>query len=604
MKNKNQLFLSTIASIIAILLCVGSQSLTFSQGTGVMGVIGTATVNNDWVNAIDMNQEEGNPDLWTLNMTLTDGEVYFINDNSWDSVWGGTTFPSGTGVFLSGAIVVIAGDYLVSFNTSSLAYNFQTTILDTLDGNIGIGTSSPQEKLDVDGNIRFSGELMPDGASGAAGQVLQSTGNGNMQWAEASASQGTVGYGTWGDCEMQNITEYNPVCDPDGEEDDAFGYAVAMSSDYAIIGAPYDSSSGGYQQGSVIMYHHDQNTGIWVQDGDKLFNPGAYTEDAFGYSVDIDSNYAIIGTPYDFAATWDWGSASIIKRNETTGIWEFQGSKLVNENPAVDDQFGYSVSISGDYAIVGAPGDDVGTGSSSIHGSASVYKRNPSNGNWELQGSKLRDSDPYAIDQFGYSVSISGDYAIVGTPHDYQSTNLGSASIFKRNPSSQEWEFQPPKLWNQSAQGGDWFGCSVSISGDYAIVGAMGDEEGAGILQGSATVFRRDTITGEWKMVGAKLLNVNPETGQRFGWYVSLSGDYAIVAAILEAGEYGAYQGSATIFMKVGHPWYRLQKIFDPAGNNEDYFGQSCDIDGNTRRFVIGAPGASGNYGKAVFGKY
>ncbi len=287
-------------------------------------------------------------------------------------------------------------------------------------GNVGIGKTEPMEKLDVDGNISLSGELMPDGVSGAAGQVLQSTGNGNMQWAETSASQGTVGYGTWGDCEMQNIMEYNPVCDPDGEANDKFGYAVAMSSDYAIVGAPNDSDAGGNQQGSIIIFHRDQNTGNWVQDGNKLFNPGAYTEDHFGWSVDIDNNYAIIGTPDDFAPSWDWGSASIIKRNETSGVWEFQGSKLVNQDPAVDDQFGYSVSISGDYAIVGAPGDDIGVGSN-LHGSASVFKRNPSTGNWDLQGSKLMDSDPSAIDQFGYSVSISGDYAIVGTPHDYQS---------------------------------------------------------------------------------------------------------------------------------------------------------------------------------------
>ncbi len=182
--------------------------------------------------------------------------------------------------------------------------------------------------------------------------------------------------------------------------------------------------------------------------------------------------------------------------------------------------------------------------------------------------------------------------------------NLGSASIFKRNPSTQVWEFQPPKLWNQDATAGDWFGSSVAISGDYAIVGAQGDEESAGNLQGSATVFKRNTITGEWEMVGAKLLNVNAAADQRFGWHVSISGDHAIVSAIQEIGEYGAYQGSATMFMRVGPQWYRLQKIFDPAGNANDIFGNSCDIDGNTRRFVIGAPWASGFYGKVVFGKY
>lgn len=106
-----------------------------------------------------------------------------------------------------------------------------------------------------------------------------------------------------------------------------------------------------------------------------------------------------------------------------------QSQKIIASDAATDDEFGNSVSISGNYAIVGAPGDDdIGVDS----GSAYIFYRNQGGAdNWG-QIAKLTASDAAPGDQFGTSVSISGNYAIIGAPFNNvgSSMNSGSAYIF------------------------------------------------------------------------------------------------------------------------------------------------------------------------------
>ena len=100
---------------------------------------------------------------------------------------------------------------------------------------------------------------------------------------------------------------------------------------------------------------------------------------------------------------------------------------------------------------------------------------------------KLTAGDGAADDRFGWSVSISGDYAIVGAYLDNdKGSNSGSAYIFQRTGGS--WT-QVDKLTAGDGAAGDWFGESVSISGDYAIVGAYGDDD-KGSASGSAYVYK------------------------------------------------------------------------------------------------------------------
>ncbi|EPR73959.1 quinoprotein [Winogradskyella psychrotolerans RS-3] len=127
-------------------------------------------------------------------------------------------------------------------------------------------------------------------------------------------------------------------------------------------------------------------------------------DDWFGYSVAIDGDYAIVGAPYNDDASLNSGSAYIFVRSG--GSW-IEQVKLTASDAAANDQFGRSVAIDGDYAIVGAYyNDDNGSGS----GSAYVFMR--SGGSWTEQA-KLTASDA-AVNMFSVSVAIDGDYAIIG----------------------------------------------------------------------------------------------------------------------------------------------------------------------------------------------
>jgi hypothetical protein len=129
------------------------------------------------------------------------------------------------------------------------------------------------------------------------------------------------------------------------------------------------------------------------------------------------------------------------------------------------DYFGSSVSIDGSFAIIGAYGDDNYSGSAYILEHCCYWK-------WR---EKVIASDGEAGDYFGSSVSIDGDYAIVGAPGAPTSNNTGSAYIFKRD--NDNWYEQT--YWNGEKYG-DYLGMSVSIDGSFAIIGAYGDDSGTG----------------------------------------------------------------------------------------------------------------------------
>ncbi|MCK5091185.1 MAG: hypothetical protein KAR30_01540, partial [Gammaproteobacteria bacterium] len=213
--------------------------------------------------------------------------------------------------------------------------------------------------------------------------------------------------------------------------------------------------------------------------------------------------------------------------------------KILAGDGASGDQFGYSVSISGNWALVGAHNrDDVSTNS----GSAYVYWRD-AQGNW-IQQAKLMASDAEAGDEFGYSVSISGDRALVGAYRDDENgTDTGSAYVYWRDAQG-NW-IQQAKLMASDADGGDWFGYSVSISGDAALVGAYRDGDN-GSNSGSAYVYWRNTL-GNW-VQQTKLLASDGAVGDQFGYSVSISSDRVLVGAYRDDGEAGSNIGSAYVY--------------------------------------------------------
>ena len=260
----------------------------------------------------------------------------------------------------------------------------------------------------------------------------------------------------------------------DADNYDSFGMSVSISGDYAVVGAYADDDAGG-SSGSAYIFVRNGTT--WTEQ-EKLTASDAASRDKFGNSVSISGDYAVVGAyTDDDGGSSNSGSAYIFVRNGTT--WS-QQQKLTASDAAAGDQFGNSVSISGDYAVVGAYADDDAGGQS---GSAYIFVRN---GTAWTEQQKLTASDAASSDQFGRSVSISGDYAVVGAHQNAGAgSRSGSAYIFVRNGTT--WTEQE-KLTASDAASGDYFGSSVSISGDYAVVGAYADND-AGSQSGSAYIL-------------------------------------------------------------------------------------------------------------------
>ena len=302
-----------------------------------------------------------------------------------------------------------------------------------------------------------------------------------------------------------------------------------------------------------------------------LASDGAEGDD-YGWSVSISGDYAIVGAYMDDDSGSASGSAYIYKRSGT--IWSEQ-AKLTASDGAVDDNFGWSVAISGDYAVVGAYGN---SDNGALSGSAYVYMRSGSI--WSQQA-KLLPSDGSVDDHFGWSVAISGDYAVIGAIS--ASSGLGSVYVFLRNGIS--WLEQAILLASDGAEGAlfDRFGESVAISGDYAVVGASSDDDN-GTSSGSAYVFMRSNTT--WSEQ-AKLL---PSVGAAFDFYgstVSISGDY-IVVGNPQNDDNGDKAGSANVYMRSGSSWPQQAKLLAADGAASDFFGKAVSISGDL--VSVGAP--------------
>jgi drug/metabolite transporter superfamily protein YnfA len=332
---------------------------------------------------------------------------------------------------------------------------------------------------------------------------------------------------------------------------DLFGMRVALSGDRAIVGASYNDT-GATSAGSAYIY--DVTTGALLH---TLNNPTLSEFEYFGWSVDIDDNRAIVGAVFGNSA----GTAYIY--DVTTGNLLHT---LNNPSPAAGDRFAESVAISGNRAIVGARADDTGATDA-----GSVYIYDVTTGNLLRT---INNPTPQTTDWFGVSVAIEGNSAIVGAAlNDPGATDAGSAYIYDVTTGA-----LLHTLNNPTPQTTDWFGGSVAISGNTAIVGAYSDNTG-GTDAGSAYIY--DVTTGNLLHT---INNPTPEANDQFGGSVAISGNTAIIGngngVFIGAGgdNTGATDaGSAYIYdVTTGN---LLHTINNPTPQASDQFGISVAID-------------------------
>ena len=381
----------------------------------------------------------------------------------------------------------------------------------------------------------------------------------------------------------------------DGAAFNEFGYDVAIAGDTAVVGSVRDDINSNTNQGSAYVFV--RNGSVWTQQAKLVANDGS-TDDNFGYSVAISGDTIIVGSPFDNVNSQiNRGSAYIFVRNGTSWIPQ---EKLIASDGATNDNFGYSVSISGDTVLIGVYSDDVGTNTD--QGSAYIFVRN--GGAWTQQ-QKLTASDGGLSDYFGEDVFLSSGTAIIGASLDDigSNTEQGSAYIFVRSGTT--WT-QQTKLTASDGAADDGFGNSVALSltlsGTVAVIGANFDEVAGNSGQGSVYVFSRST-SGIWSQT-QKLIANDGAAGDLFGNSVaisSLTASTIIVGAYFDDVGTNSDQGSVYVYKRADSVWTQAQKLTASDGAVDDLFGVSVALSGET--LIVGANldnvGSNTNQGSA-----
>ncbi len=301
----------------------------------------------------------------------------------------------------------------------------------------------------------------------------------------------------------------------------------------------------------------------------QLLAPDAESQDQFGWSVAIDTDTALIGAWQE-----DSDSGSVYVYSRSMGVWSFQ-QKFTASDVASGDLFGWSIALDGNTAVVGAPTDSI-TAPASI-GSAYVFTRD-SYGVWTEQAKLLAD-DGAPDNAFGTGVALDGGTAVIGAASVDSAT--GAAYVFVGSGSA--WT-QQQKLIASDGDTADVFGRAIGLDGDTVVIGAAGDDD-KGDAAGAAYVFTRSGAT--WSETD-KLLASDGAPVDLFGFSVAFDNDTAIIGAYQAEFE---EQGAAYVFVRNLGVWSEQQKLTARDGEDFDGFGTAVDLEGDIA--VIGSPNGS-----------
>lgn len=393
----------------------------------------------------------------------------------------------------------------------------------------------------------------------------------------------------------QTFEEFMKVVADDRDEEDRFGWSVDIDGDFAIVGAYADDfGPTDPNMGSAYIY---QKVGLeWIQI-QKITNEDQDDYDRFGWSVAIDGDYIIVGAygedhdEFDGASLSKAGSAYIFERGED-GVW-VQVQKIVAADRAADDEFGWSVAIHGTTAIVGAHIDDkdeFGAGSFYHAGSAYIFDRDE-DGTWsQTQKIVAPDRSPGTVyapdhedwnDRFGESVAIWNDYIAVGGPF------ASKAYAFEKiggTWSCVSYLTFPGISWLDRA-------APVSIDSTTILLGAQTEDLDADGMEsimnsGGAAVFKRTGI--ETWTFAQKLSPADRDAGDHFGYSVSIDGDYLVIGTHSDNhDEFGDDEientGSVYIFeLQEDGTYIEVTKLDASDRAMDDELGISVSISGNT----------------------
>jgi hypothetical protein len=333
-----------------------------------------------------------------------------------------------------------------------------------------------------------------------------------------------------------NMTQTAKLTASDGTAKSEFGYSVAISGNTVVVTAPDATGSIPGRPGAIYEFT-EPTTGWADMTQTAKFTPSdGATGPWFGQSVAISGNTVVVGATGTAASGYsNSGTGAAYVFVEPSGGWANmnQTATLTNSDGAASDNFGCSIAIDGSTMVVGA--EEATIGANSGQGAAYIYSE--PGGGWvtSTETAKLTASDGAANNLFGASVSVSGNLVAVGAWG--ANASQGTAYVFTEPGDGWASMTQTAKLTASDGAAGDNFGFSVSISGNIVVVAAPDAKIGANSKQGAAYVF---TEAGNAWGQTTKLTASEGTAGNLFGNSISISGGTVVVGADNANGGQGA----------------------------------------------------------------
>lgn len=359
------------------------------------------------------------------------------------------------------------------------------------------------------------------------------------------------------------------IVNPSPDNNDLFGAALSLSGGKALIGAPLDATTG---TGSGRAYLYDSKTGSLLR---TFENPTPATNDQFGTAVSLSGNLALVGARND--AVGGTGSGVAYLFDVTTGALT---RTFLNPGPTPRtlDNFGGSVALYGNRALVSAIGEDQGANNA---GAAYLFDT--------TTGALLQtflNPTPESNDNFGFDVALFGNRALISTINDDTAAlNAGAAYLFDTTTGSLLKTFlNPTPELNNAFGNNDNFGFSVALSSTRVAIGAPnervnGFHNGAVYLYDLASFELLDTLV---------IPTPHSDTAEFLGNDVALSDHYVLAGApFRNKGLPTAQRDLGAAFLFDAHTGDFLQEIGDPAPTRNDRFGVTVALDGDNA--LIGA---------------
>jgi len=285
--------------------------------------------------------------------------------------------------------------------------------------------------------------------------------------------------GTW--------TQVAKLTVADEAEYDNFGITVAIDGDVIAVGANLDE--GPFENTGVIHVFEKPPTG-WsdMTPTASLVAADAATIDQLGETLSIQGDLIVSGAHFEDSQGTGAGAAYVFQRPPGGWVDGQSIAKLTSSDPADQDRFGVSVSLDGDTIVIGAWGDDDGGDKT---GSVHVFEKPPAGWVDMTETAKLHASDADGHEHLGWSVSISGDVILAGAPDNlFDGLDNGAAYVYLRPPTGWADATEDAKLVASNGGGDDEFGRSLFLDGGVAVVGAWYHDTGRFDRSGAAYTFR------------------------------------------------------------------------------------------------------------------